>query len=129
VGQFAKAEVRDRVGDAGWDFAVPVIGQSVIARVQVGNNFDVVRVSYSDETQPRTLYKNRDYSNPHELRVAGAIFYVYWSEALMRTNHWMLAYDFEKRAVVTRRRIDPKDLPSKISEPVRAKSQLVIAPQ
>jgi hypothetical protein len=36
--------------------------------------------------------------------------YVYWVETLLRTDHWLLAYDLVDRREIVRRKIDPEDL-------------------
>ena len=73
---------------------------------------DVVRLQYPDEAQPRTLYEYEDYSNPIGIRLSGRKLFVYWSETLLHTDHWLLAYDVENRRETERRRVDPKDMPA-----------------
>ena len=82
-----------------------------MARVQGRAGMDVMRVHYSDERAPRTLYKYVDYSSPGEVRVDRGVLYVYWSEILLGSKSFVLAYDLEKRQVLTKHRVDPKDVP------------------
>lgn len=73
LAQFGRAEPRERVRRGQttpeWDFEVPLAGGSAMARVQGRAGMDVVRVTYSDERESRTLYKYVDYSSPSQVRV------------------------------------------------------------
>ena len=94
-----------------WDFSVPVAGGSASVRIFGNVGLDAIRVHYSDEEQPRTLYKYVDYSNPRGVRVQSGVLYVFWSEELFTTKSYVLAYDLEARKVLEKRRVDPKDVP------------------
>jgi len=94
-----------------WDFDVPLpAGGSV--RVQAPGHPGVARVVYSDESQPRELYKYKDYSNPQAIRVAGRRLFVYFCVTLFHSECWLLDYDLVARTEAGRRRVDPKDLPA-----------------
>lgn len=115
LGQFGKAHSRDFVTQGAstpsWRFEVPLAG--VTAKVEGRKGMDVIRVQYSDEAQPRTLYEYVDYSNPIDVRVDRATLYVYWSETLLSSSSYVLAYDLEKRQLLAKRRVDPSDVPQK----------------
>lgn len=112
LGQFGKAQSRDAVAQAAstpsWRFQVPLAG--VTAKVEGRKGMDVIRVQYSDETQPRPLYEYVDYSNPIDVRIDRSTLYVYWSETLLGSSSYMLAYDLQNRQLLAKRRVDPKDV-------------------
>ena len=80
------------------------------AQVRAVAHMGVARVKYGDEDDERTLYRYVDYSHPKEVRTKGNTLYVYWTENLFGTEHWILAYDLAERREVARRRIEPGDL-------------------
>lgn len=79
-------------------------------RVQARDFMDVVKVRYGDEHGPHNLYRYVDYSSPVALRTDGDVLYVYWSEALIHVDTWLLAYDLASRREIDRRRVDPRDI-------------------
>jgi hypothetical protein len=94
-----------------WNEELPV-SAGIRARIQARGQMDVVRIEYSDETQARTLYEYEDYSSPIAVRVTHGRLFVYWSETLIHTDWWLLAYDLAHRRELERRRVDPRDMPS-----------------
>jgi len=92
-----------------WNVELPV-ANGVAARIQARDHMDVVKLHYSDEPEPRALYRYVDYSNPVGIRRDGHRLFVCWAETLFRTNYWLLEYDLERRRETQRRRVDPKDL-------------------
>lgn len=115
LGQFGNAQRRSPVARGEnmpeWRFEVPLAGSGVVARVFGCKGMDVIRVHYSDEREPRTLYEYVDYSNPIDVRVTTSILYIYWSETLLSSKSYVLAYDLQGRRVLAKRRVDPKDVP------------------
>ena len=114
IGDFQRATHIDRVrpgdGDAGWEANIEIPESQTTAAVRAVAHMGVIRVKYSDEDGERPLYGYEDYSHPKEIRVGENILYAHWSESLMWTDHWVMAYDLAKRCEITRRRIDPGDL-------------------
>jgi|SRR2546423_7503119 len=106
----AKNRIRPGDNDAGWEFQVGVPESQTTALVQAVAHMGNARVKYGDEAEARALYKYVDYSSPIEIRATDRVIYVHWAETLLRTDHYILAYDLAKRCEVTRRRIDPSDL-------------------
>lgn len=94
----------------GWDFPVQLADVQTKIQIQAHPYMAVVRVKYEDEDNERPLYNYVDYSHPKEIRTAGQVLYVYWTESLFHTDHWLLAYDLAGRREVIRRRVDPDDL-------------------
>jgi len=115
LGQFGRARSQKALpqGEStpAWAFEVPLGGSGVVARVVGRKGMDVVRVHYSDEPSPRTLYEYVDYSNPIDVRVDRAILYIYWSETLFSSTSYVLAYDLGNRKVLAKRPVDPQDVP------------------
>jgi hypothetical protein len=56
------------------------------------------------------LHKYVDYVSTADMRTAGSVLYVHWVERLLRTDHWLLAYDLANRREIARLKIDPDDL-------------------
>lgn len=114
LADFHRAEHRNRIRpddkNAGWDFEVHVAEKQGTIQVLAGPQMAVVRVKYQDEGDTRDLYQYVDYSHPQEIRTAGNILYVYWTEILLDTRCWLLAYHLVARREIVRRRIDPGDL-------------------
>ena len=114
IADFQRAERRNRIRpddkDAGWAFEVQAPEKQTTIRVQAGPHMAVVRVKYQDEGDERALYQYVDYSHPQEIRTAGNVLYVYWTEILLDTKRWLLAYDLVNRREIVRRRLDPHDL-------------------
>ena len=79
-------------------------------RIQARDFMDVVKVQYGDEPEPHGLYRYVDYSSPTAHRTDGDILYVYWGEALIHNDSWLLAYDLASRRGIDRRRVDPHDI-------------------
>jgi hypothetical protein len=71
---------------------------------------DVVKVQFADEPGPHDLYRYVAYSSPVALRTDGDVLCVYWSEALIHEDRWLLAYDLASRREIDRRRVDPRDI-------------------
>ena len=94
-----------------WNVELP-LADGGKARLQAGGHMDVVRLQLPGEAESRPLYEYEDYSNPIAVRIAGDRLFVYWSETLIRTDHWLLIYDMRYRREIERRRIDPRDMPS-----------------
>src|SRR5688500_1850150 len=117
LGQFGNAQRRSsttpHVSTSEWRFDVPLAGSGVVARVFGRQGMDVIRVHYSDEPKPRTLYNYVDYSNPIDVRVARSVLFVYWTETLVSSKSYVLAYDLEGRKVLAKRRVNPKDVPTR----------------
>ena len=115
LGQFGNAQRRSAVAQGEsmpeWKFDVPLARSGVVARVFGRKGMDVIRVHYSDEREPRTLYEYVDYSNPIDVRVTTPVLYIYWSETLLSSKSYVLAYDLEARKLLAKRRVDPKDVP------------------
>lgn len=111
---FQNATIRDRIKSsselAGWDFWVQSGEPPTQANVLAYRRMSVVRIKYPDEDAERALYEYNDYSHPVEIRTTGSTLYVYWTETLLGTTHWILSYDVTKRREVIRRRIDYDDL-------------------
>jgi len=103
--------INDRRQPLKWNFELPVPG-GVTIRVQAPDHMGVVKVQYPDEPSPRTLYEYEDYSTPIAIGMTGNKLFVHWEEALLHTDHWLLAYDLENRREIERRRVDPRDLPA-----------------
>jgi len=92
-----------------WNADLPLSNGSTV-RVRARDRMDVVTVHYSDETAPKRLYEYEDYSHPVAIRRAGSKLFTYWSETLIHTDWWLLAYDIENRREIERRRVDPRDM-------------------
>jgi hypothetical protein len=112
IAAFQSAQQRDRLSrvdtNADWEFQVQLAKQtSVEVKASLHNS---VRIKYNDEGAERELYQYVDYTSPMELRTAGDILYVYWSETMLGTKYWLLAYDLPGRREITRRRIDRGDM-------------------
>lgn len=86
------------------------LSSGTTVRIQADDFMDVVKVHYRDESKAHDLYRYVDYSSPISLRTAGDILYVYWGEALIHSDHWLLAYDLARRREIDRRRVDPHDI-------------------
>lgn len=110
--QRATLKDRDRPGgsNAGWQFQVELPESRTTVLVQAVAHMGVATVKYADEKDERPLYKYVDYSGPVEVRTHEKILYVHWAEILLRTDHYILAYDLDGRREIARRRIDPSDL-------------------
>jgi hypothetical protein len=93
----------------GWDFDVSLPG-GVRVSVRARSHMDAVRVKYSDEPEERELYRYIDYSNPVSLRTKGRVLYVYWTETLLGTSHWVIAYDLFERRQLSRKRLVQGDI-------------------
>ena len=93
-----------------WDVDL-LLSNGAKVRVRARDHMDVVTIQYPDETTPKSLYQYEDYSNPGAIRRAGSKLFVYWSESLLHTDWWLLAYDLENRREIERRRVDPRDMP------------------
>ena len=115
LGQFGNAERRSSlaagVSTPEWGFEVPLERSGVVARVFGRKGMDVIRVHYSDEPKPRTLYDYVDYSNPIDVRVARSVLFIYWTETLVSSKSYVLAYDLEGRKVLAKHRVNPNDVP------------------
>lgn len=111
---FQSAQRRDRLSNgaenAGWDFQVQLAEKQTSVQVKAPPHMAFVGIKYNDEGAERALYKYVDYSNPKELRTAGNILYVYWTETMFDTKYWLLAYDLRGRREISRRRVDPGDM-------------------
>lgn len=92
-----------------WNFE-HALSNGTTVRIQANGFMDVVRVHYRDESHAHDLYRYVDYSSPIALRTDGDILYVYWGEALIHSDNWLLAYDLASRHEVDRRRVDPGDI-------------------
>ena len=103
---------RIRPGDsnAGWEFQVVVPESRTTAQVKAVAHMGNAVVKYGDESDERALYKYVDYSSPIEVRATDRVVYVHWAETLLRTDHYILAYDVARRCEIARRRIDPNDM-------------------
>ena len=113
IADFQRAQRRDKVrpeNNAGWDFEVQVTEKQSPIRVQAFSHLAVVGVKYEDESDVRALYKYVDYSHPREIRTAGTMLYVYWTEILFDTKDWLMSYDLTNRREIVRRRIDRGDV-------------------
>src|SRR6185295_2658143 len=114
IAAFQSAQRRDHLwrGDenAGWDFEVQLAEEQKSVQVKAFPHMAVVRIKYNDESAERALYKYVDYSHPKELRTAGNILYVSWTETMFGTKYWLLAYDLPGRHEITRRRVDARDI-------------------
>ena len=114
IGNFQRAMHRDKIrpGDenAGWEFQVQVAEMQTTAWIRAVAHMGVARIKYGDEEDERKLYKYVDYSHPSEIRIAENILYVHWTESMIVTGDWILAYDLTGRREIARRRIDPSDL-------------------
>ncbi len=110
MARFQQASPRNRLrqGDeeAGWDFHLDLSNGRPRVHVQSVAHLGVVRVRYEDESQARALYRYVDYSHPQEIRTAGNVLYVRWSESLLATTNWLMAYDLASRRELMRCRID-----------------------
>ncbi len=113
ISNFQQAQLRDRVkskDDKGWEFQVYVPERQTTVRVWAPPHPGVAWIKYIGEEDEHRLYESVDYSHVGEIRVAENILYVYWSEALLRTDYWLIAYDLVNRREIVRRKIDPGDL-------------------
>ena len=84
------------------------LSSGTTVHIQARDFMDVVKVNYGDG--PHDLYRYVDYSSPIALKVAGDVLYVYWGEALIHSDRWLLAYDLASRREIYRRRVDPRDI-------------------
>ncbi len=113
VAAYHHAQHRDHLsrGDenAGWDFQVELAEKQTSVQVKAFPHLNA-RIKYDDESAERALYKYVDYTNTQELRTAGNILYVSWSETMLGTKHFLLAYDLPGRREIFKRRVDPGDM-------------------
>lgn len=95
--------------NAGWDFSVQLAEVQTKIQVQADPS-GAVRINYEDEGNERILFDYVDYNYLNEIRMAGNILFVYRTESLFHTDHWLLAYDLIGRRDIIRRRVDPADM-------------------
>jgi hypothetical protein len=98
---------RDRQTE--WHFEHRLSGDRWV-HIEADGFMDVVKVRYGQEAQLHNLYKYVDYSSPIAIRIDGDILYVYWGEALIHSDYWLLAYDLANDREIDRRRVDPRDI-------------------
>lgn len=113
ISEYASAAPLQLASDANqsrvWDVSL-LLANGAQVRVRALDHMSVVTVQYADEAAPKALYDYEDYSNPEAIRSAGHKLFVYWSETLLHTDWWLLAYDLENRREIERRRVDPRDM-------------------
>jgi|SRR5215813_11668300 len=114
IGEFQRAILRDRINrddkNSGWEFQVQIPETQTTVLVKAPASPGVVQIHYGNEIGDRPLYKYVDYSIPIEIKTSGNKLYVYWGEAFIYNDSWLLAYDLANRREITRRLIDPGDL-------------------
>ena len=114
IADFKQAQRReqlpDKAGNTCWDFQVQLPDSQTTVQVKGFAFSSVVGITYSDEGVQRKLYEYFDYSHPHVIRMAGTILYVHWTESLLITENFLMAYDMAARREILRRKIDPGDL-------------------
>jgi hypothetical protein len=113
IRNFQQAQPREKKsGDENvlWDFQFHLSNGQTTIRVWAPAYPGVVWLKDIDGKADHPLYKYVDYSHPVEIRTTENVLYVYWAESLLRTDHWLIAYDLVNRREIVRRKIDPDDL-------------------
>jgi hypothetical protein len=113
IGKFKQAEPKARKqGDENilWDFRIHIPERQTTIRIWAPAYSGVVWLKEMNGEPDRPLYEYVDYTHPTEIRIAESILYVSWNETLLRSDHWLIAYDLVNMREIVRRKIDPDDL-------------------
>ena len=89
------------------DIALP---NRVMATITASEAFDVARLKYSDERNPRAIFKYADYTSVLDVRRKGNDLYVLRDIILLLSERRLSHYDLSRRMLIVDRRIDPDDL-------------------